>query len=136
MIRIIDTLSPSYCFSLNALPQSGALQGYKKNDPNIEKKYGKEQLTSWRRDFHATPPKMDETHPYYQPHPAPLTESLFDCQVRVLDYWEKSILPTLKPNSTVLLTAHSNTLRALVAHLDQVPIKKIPHIHIPNSVPW
>lgn len=113
----------------------GALQGYKKNDPKVEEEYGKELLYSWRRDFHATPPAMDDTHPHHRPPPAPLTESLADCQDRVVEYWKESILPTLISDSTVLLAAHSNTLRALVAYLDQVPIENIPHIHIPNSVP-
>mmetsp|Transcript_272 Transcript_272/g.647 ORF Transcript_272/g.647 Transcript_272/m.647 type:complete len:355 (-) Transcript_272:29-1093(-) len=114
----------------------GALQGYQKDDPKVEQMHGKELLASWRRDFHATPPAMDVTHPHYRPPPAPLTESLKDCQDRVLNFWQQSIFPTLAPNSTVLLAAHSNTLRALVAYLDQVPIENIPHIHIPNSVPF
>lgn len=113
----------------------GALQGSQKDDPQIEKTYGKELLTSFRRDFCAAPPAMDETHPHYQPPPAPLTESLADCQDRVLEFYMNTILPSLKPNSKVLLTAHSNSLRALVMHLDKVSIAKVPHIHIPNSVP-
>mmetsp|Transcript_29904 Transcript_29904/g.54250 ORF Transcript_29904/g.54250 Transcript_29904/m.54250 type:complete len:365 (-) Transcript_29904:88-1182(-) len=113
----------------------GALQGHEKKDPKIVEKYGQEQLTLWRKDFHAVPPAMDETHPHYAPPPAPLAESLANCQVRVLDFWKNSILPTLTPNRTVLLAAHSNTLRVLVTHLDQVPIEMVPHVQIPNSVP-
>jgi 2,3-bisphosphoglycerate-dependent phosphoglycerate mutase len=113
----------------------GSLQGERKNDPAILEKYGKDQLTLWRRDFHAVPPSMDETHMYYQPPPAPLTESLQHCQNRVLQYWYDVILPSLVPGSNVLLVAHSNTLRVLVSHLDKVDHDKIPHIHIPNSVP-
>ena len=63
------------------------------------------------------------------------SESLADCQERVLTFWRESMLPTLMPQSCVLIVAHSNTLRALVAHLDEVPVNMIPHIHIPNSVP-
>mmetsp|Transcript_42198 Transcript_42198/g.82803 ORF Transcript_42198/g.82803 Transcript_42198/m.82803 type:complete len:371 (-) Transcript_42198:36-1148(-) len=113
----------------------GALQGFRKDDPDIEAKYGIENLKSWRRNFSAAPPPMDEDHKYFQPPPAPLTESLEDCQNRVLTYWDETVLPSLTPNSNVLLAAHSNTLRALVSYLDQVPIDKVPHIHIPNSVP-
>jgi len=78
---------------------------------------------------------MDEQHPHYQPPPAPLTESLEDCQKRVLTYWNSTILPSLQPNSNVLLVAHSNTLRGLVSYLDKIPIENVPQIHIPNSVP-
>lgn len=113
----------------------GALQGFQKDDPSLPKKYGADLLRSWRRDFNSTPPAMDESHPHYRVPPAPLTESLADCQERVLKYWKETILPSLKPNTTVLLAAHSNTLRALVSYLDRVPLEKIPNLHIPNSVP-
>lgn len=54
----------------------GALQGRRKNDAELLKMYGKEQLRKWRRDFRAIPPPMDDNHPYYQPPPAPLTGKL------------------------------------------------------------
>lgn len=109
----------------------GALQGLRKDDPEILRRYGADKVKSWRRDFSVRPPPMDEE----PPPPSPSTESLEDCQERILAYWRKTILPSLTPNSNVLLAAHSNTLRALVSYLDQVPGDKIPHIHIPNSVP-
>jgi hypothetical protein len=62
-------------------------------------------------------------------------ESLADCQVRVLKYWEESIVPKLTNGSQVLLVAHSNTIRALVAFLDEIIPENVPQIHIPNSVP-
>ena len=114
----------------------GALQGYRKADPKVAERYGAANLASWRRDFHGTPPPMDDAHPHYRPPPAPLTESLKDCQDRVLSFWKESILSALAPNSTVLLAAHSNTIRALVTHLDAVHADKVPHIRIPNSVPF
>lgn len=113
----------------------GALQGHLKDDPEIEATHGLENLTAWRRDFSAAPPAMDEDHPHYAEPPAPRTESLEDCQRRVLGYWNETILPSLRPNSSALLVAHSNTLRGLVSYLDKVPVEKVPHIHIPNSVP-
>ena len=54
----------------------GKLQGRAKDDPCLTKKYGKDQLVSWRREFFAAPPPMDESHPYYEPPPAPLTGKL------------------------------------------------------------
>jgi 2,3-bisphosphoglycerate-dependent phosphoglycerate mutase len=117
----------------------GALQGLYKDDPALLEKYGKEQLLSWRRDFLAAPPPIldaDESqNAYYQPPPAPRTESLQDCQDRVLQYWNNVILPALVPGSQNLLVAHANTIRALVSYLDEVPHDQIPKLHIPNSVP-
>mmetsp|Transcript_16936 Transcript_16936/g.36621 ORF Transcript_16936/g.36621 Transcript_16936/m.36621 type:complete len:372 (+) Transcript_16936:132-1247(+) len=113
----------------------GALQGFRKDDPDILAEHGAERLASWRRDFSAAPPAMDEDHDHYAPPPAPLTESLEDCQTRVLAYWNEIILPSLTPNGAALLVAHSNTLRGLVSYLDRVPPERVPHIHIPNSVP-
>lgn len=109
----------------------GALQGKRKDDPDLEMMYGKDQLKHWRRDFRAIPPAMDETHDHHMQPPAPLTESLAQCQERVLHYWNESIVPTLEPEKTVLIAAHSNTIRALVAHLDAVPEDQVPNIHIP-----
>ena len=153
----------------------GALQGHRKNDENLMKKYGKENIRKWRRDYYATPPPLtsaaavpgdrttratatahrrgrdtSERHRYLR---QPLSESLRDCQERVLRYWDETILPSMmevKPEEgfgdivsssprqrgrRVLLAVHSNTLRALVSYLDRVPVSKIPQLHIPNSVP-
>lgn len=93
-------------------------------------------MAAWRREMRGTPPPMDEAHPYYQPPPAPLTESLYDCQKRVLKYWHGTIVPAMLNNhNTILIAAHANTIRSLIAYLDNVPDNTVPHIHIPNSVP-
>jgi len=113
----------------------GALQGLKKGCPELLEKYGAKQLESWRRGFHSSPPPMTKDHEYYLPPPAPLTESLSDCQDRVKKYWYDIILPSLVPKSKVLIAAHANTLRALVSYIDKVDLDKIPNIHIPNSIP-
>ena len=74
--------------------------------------YGDEQLAAWRREMNATPPPMDEAHPHYEPSPAPLTESLYDCQRRVIEYWHEAIVPEmLAKDRTVLIAAHANTIR-------------------------
>jgi 2,3-bisphosphoglycerate-dependent phosphoglycerate mutase len=123
----------------------GALQGTLKKDPNLFKKYSKEDILSWRRGFREAPPPMDASHPYYLPPPAPLTESLKDCQERVVQYYKEVILPGIISSSNntassdkpanILVVAHSNTIRGLCTHLDEVQEENIPHIHIANSVP-
>lgn len=88
------------------------------------------------------PPPMDDSHPHFAPPPAPRTESLHDCQVRVLRYWDETIVPAAaaashsdRHVSTVLVAAHANTIRALIAYLDEISHDDVPRIHIPNSVP-
>mmetsp|Transcript_5027 Transcript_5027/g.12731 ORF Transcript_5027/g.12731 Transcript_5027/m.12731 type:complete len:320 (-) Transcript_5027:542-1501(-) len=132
----------------------GELQGQAKSSPHLHQRYGTEQITSWRRDMHARPPPMTEVHPYYEDPPAPLTESLHDSQQRVLQYWQETIVPSMKKKGTddyysdsssttdrnscksILIVAHANTIRGLVASLDGVADTDVPKIHIPNSVPY
>jgi len=128
-------MEPTKVWELNER-HYGALQGLSKNNPELVCTYGEEQLRTWRREMMGTPPQMNEAHPHYQPPPAPLTESLHDCQVRVLKYWHGTIVPEMaKKERSILIAAHANTIRSLVAYLEDVPDDEVPHIHIPNSVP-
>ena len=122
----------------------GAVQGRLKNDPALRDEYGEATLVEWRRSLHGKPPPMDEAHEYYQPPPAPLTESLADCQKRVVSCWEESIsralfdesdLPIPPQERTVMVVAHANTLRALMAHFDELEEEQVPNLYVPNSVP-
>jgi len=122
----------------------GAVQGRLKSDPALREQYGEATLVEWRRSLHGKPPPMDECHEYYRPPPAPLTESLADCQERVVRCWTESIsralfdeadLPILPGDRTVLVVAHANTLRALMAHFDDVDEAQVPNLYVPNSVP-
>eukprot|EP00977_Amphora_coffeiformis_P028164 scaffold34712_cov179-Amphora_coffeaeformis.AAC.1 len=122
----------------------GAVQGRLKEDPELRAKYGADTIRHWRRSLHGKPPPMDETHEYYQPPPMPLTESLADCQKRVLECWEDTIAPALfeeeghpytPDQRAVVVVAHANTIRSLMTYFDQVPEDRIPAVHVPNSVP-
>eukprot|EP00562_Extubocellulus_spinifer_P031787 CAMPEP_0178723952 /NCGR_PEP_ID=MMETSP0699-20121125/25835_1 /TAXON_ID=265572 /ORGANISM="Extubocellulus spinifer, Strain CCMP396" /LENGTH=387 /DNA_ID=CAMNT_0020375095 /DNA_START=57 /DNA_END=1220 /DNA_ORIENTATION=- len=122
----------------------GCVQGRFKNDPDLVKEYGEETLVQWRRSLHGKPPPMDTSHPYYLPPPAPLTESLADCQRRVVSCWEESIsnalfdeedLPVPPDERTIMVVAHANTIRALMAHFDDVEEEQVPNLYVPNSVP-
>jgi 2,3-bisphosphoglycerate-dependent phosphoglycerate mutase len=114
----------------------GALQGLAKNSPELVRMYGTDQLIAWRREMKATPPPMNEAHPHWAPPPAPLTESLLDTQNRVIQYWRDKIVPSLLPcGRSILIAAHANTIRSLIAYLDDLSHEDVPKIHIPNSVP-
>ena len=122
----------------------GAVQGKYKDDPELAALYGSENIRYWRRSLTGKAPPMTEDHEHYRPPPAPLTESLLDCQRRVLDCWEDAIAPALfeeeglpypPEKRTIIVVAHANTIRSLMAHFDNVPEDLVTNIYCPNSVP-
>lgn len=114
----------------------GALQGMPKDSTQLIARYGKAQMKEWRRSLRSRPPPLLPHHPNFDPS-APRTESLADCRARALECYEEIIKPALfKPKKTVvLIVAHSNTLRGLISHFDDVADHDVPEIHVPNSVP-
>jgi 2,3-bisphosphoglycerate-dependent phosphoglycerate mutase len=113
----------------------GSLQGLKKDDPDLIKMHGAKQMEDWRRSFEARPPPMDETHPFWEPPPAPLTESLQDCLQRTSKFYDRAIKPRLLNGDKVLVVAHANTIRALVKKVDDISDENIRDLRIPNSIP-
>ncbi|CAB9527627.1 3-bisphosphoglycerate-dependent phosphoglycerate mutase [Seminavis robusta] len=122
----------------------GAVQGKFKNDPELKATFGEETLRYWRRSMHGKAPDMDPSHEHYLPPPAPLSESLADCQRRALDCWDDAIAPALfdeeglpipPDDRTIIVVAHANTIRSLMAHFDDVPEDMISKLYVPNSVP-
>jgi 2,3-bisphosphoglycerate-dependent phosphoglycerate mutase len=121
----------------------GALQGLDKAE-TLEK-YGQEQFMLWRRSFDTPPPPIDDDSQWSQvgdPRYAdlsddemPRTECLKDVIARMLPYWESDIIPDLKTGKTVLVTAHGNSLRALVKHLDGISDADIAELNIPTGIP-
>ena len=126
----------------------GALQGLDKKETTL--RHGAEQTMIWRRSFDVPPPPVDATSPE---HPAndpryqqliaegldasllPATECLADVLVRVLPYWNDVITPQLREGKNVLVTAHGNSLRALVMHLEKISRDDIVEFNIPTGVP-
>ena len=103
----------------------GALQG--KDKAQTLAQYGEEQFQLWRRSFDVPPPAIDDADPFSQAKDAryaginaPKTECLKDVIDRMLPYWDEAIVPDLKAGKRVLVTAHGNSLRALVKHLDGI----------------
>jgi 2,3-bisphosphoglycerate-dependent phosphoglycerate mutase len=105
-------------------------------------KHGDEQVKIWRRSFDIPPPPLDAGSPYdlsadprYTGIAIPITESLKDTIARVLPYWETAIVPELEAGKTVLISAHGNSLRALVKHLSGISDEDITGLEIPTGQP-
>jgi len=120
----------------------GALQGLDKSE-TLEK-YGEDQFMEWRRSFDTPPPVLDDSSEWSQANDPryadidgerPCTECLKDVIDRLLPYWSDSVLPDLNSGKTVLVTAHGNSLRALVKHLDGISDDDIAGLNIPTGMP-
>jgi len=121
----------------------GALQGL--NKAETAKQYGEEQVKIWRRSYDIQPPALEKSDPRYPGHDPrykelseselPLTECLKDTVARFVPYWENTIAPMVKSGKRVLVTAHGNSLRALVKYLDNIPDDEIVELNIPTGIP-
>jgi 2,3-bisphosphoglycerate-dependent phosphoglycerate mutase len=121
----------------------GALQGLHKAE--TAKKCGEEQVHQWRRSYDVRPPALTKDDPRYpgkdpiyaslSEEDLPLTECLKDTVERFLPYWHEVIAPTVKSGKKVIISAHGNSLRALVKYLDNVPDEEIPKLNIPTGIP-
>jgi 2,3-bisphosphoglycerate-dependent phosphoglycerate mutase len=120
----------------------GALQG--KDKAQTLAQYGEEQFALWRRSFDVPPPAIVDgsefsqaADPRYSDLGAdlPRTECLKDVVTRMLPYWHDAIVPDLTSGKTVLVTAHGNSLRALVKHLDGISDDDIAGLNIPTGIP-
>jgi 2,3-bisphosphoglycerate-dependent phosphoglycerate mutase len=121
----------------------GALQGL--NKAEIVAKYGEEQVLKWRRSYDIRPPalkKTDERSPGNDPKykdldnkDLPLTECLKDTVERFLPYWQEVIVPLIRADKRVIISAHGNSIRALVKYIDDVSDVDIVGINIPTGVP-
>ncbi len=121
----------------------GALQGLDKKETAA--RHGAEQVHAWRRGYDTPPPPVDldsPEHPLNDPRYAhlppdvlPAAECLKDVVERVLPYWFDRIAPQLLAGLDVLVTAHGNSLRALLKHLDGVSDGDIADVNIPTGAP-
>jgi len=121
----------------------GALQGL--NKAEMAKKFGEEQVLIWRRSYDVPPPmleKTDDRYPGNDPRykeldekDIPLTECLKDTVERFLPYWHEVIAPTISSGKRVIISAHGNSLRALVKYLDDISEQDIVKLNIPTGIP-
>lgn len=121
----------------------GALQGQYKS--KLAAEIGEEQVLIWRRSYDTPPPALKTSDPRYpgsdnrykdlEPKDVPLTECLKDTVKRVLPYWHDTIAPTIKSGKNILISAHGNSLRALVKYLDNISEDEIIKLNIPTGIP-
>jgi 2,3-bisphosphoglycerate-dependent phosphoglycerate mutase len=121
----------------------GALQGMDKGETAA--KYGDDQVLVWRRSYDTPPPALDASDdrasfndPRYAGLPQeqiPLTECLKDTVARVMPVWEQDIAPAIRAGKQILISAHGNSLRALIKMLDNISDADIVGLNIPNGQP-
>jgi len=118
----------------------GGLTGLDKQE--TREKHGEEQVHVWRRSFDVPPPELEPGSQFdlsndarYAGIDIPRTESLKLTIERVLPYWESAILPQLAKGETVIISAHGNSLRALVKHLSNISDEDITGLEIPTGQP-
>ncbi|HUI43997.1 MAG TPA: 2,3-diphosphoglycerate-dependent phosphoglycerate mutase [Terriglobia bacterium] len=121
----------------------GALQGLNKAETAAT--YGEQQVKVWRRSYDIQPPALEEADPRFPGRDPryqslaksqlPLTECLKDTVARFLPCWNDVIAPDVRAGKRVLITAHGNSLRALVKYLDNIPDADIVELNIPTGMP-
>jgi 2,3-bisphosphoglycerate-dependent phosphoglycerate mutase len=121
----------------------GALQGLDKGETAA--KYGDEQVLVWRRSYDTPPPPLEENDDrtsFNDPRYAslskgqiPLTECLKDTVARVMPAWDEEIAPAIRAGKKILISAHGNSLRALIKMLDGISDAEIVGLNIPNGQP-
>jgi len=121
----------------------GALQGLYKS--KLAAELGEEQVLIWRRSYDTPPPTLKTSDPRYpgndnkykglESKDLPLAECLKDTVERFLPYWQDTIAPTIRGGKNVLISAHGNSLRALVKYLDNISEDEIVKLDIPTGIP-
>jgi 2,3-bisphosphoglycerate-dependent phosphoglycerate mutase len=121
----------------------GVLQGL--NKEKTAEKFGEEQVLKWRRSYDIRPDaleKDDPRHPCHDPKykdlsedELPATECLKDTVERVIPFWHDNIAPTLKDGKHILISAHGNSLRAVLKYLNNISDEEIVSINIPTGLP-
>jgi len=121
----------------------GALQGQNKQE--MVNQHGSEQVQKWRRSYGTRPPelthtdrrrlRLDPRYAHLKASEFPRSESLKDTLQRVLPYWKETIAPHLRSGKKVLISAHGNSLRALVKYLDHIADDEIEKFEIPTGLP-
>ncbi|MEW6282463.1 MAG: 2,3-diphosphoglycerate-dependent phosphoglycerate mutase [Candidatus Eremiobacterota bacterium] len=121
----------------------GALQGL--NKAETAARHGEDQVKIWRRSYDIPPPTLEPSDERFPGHDRryaglsdadlPRTESLKDTVARFIPYWHDTLAPAIRSGQRLLVTAHGNSLRALVKYLDGISDQAIVDLNIPTGVP-
>jgi len=118
----------------------GGLTGL--NKAETAAKHGEAQVKVWRRSYDVPPPVMETESEYHPSHDrrydgieVPSTECLKDTVARFVPYYLESIVPLIRSGKRVIISAHGNSLRALVKHLEGIPDDEISELNIPTGIP-
>jgi 2,3-bisphosphoglycerate-dependent phosphoglycerate mutase len=114
----------------------GWLQG--KNRDEMRKKFGCEQVEKWRRGYEVKPPTKDKAVYKYEEvggENIPSTESLKDTEERLMPYWNEKIAPEIKKGKRVIISAHGNSIRALIKNIEGLSGDEIVKVEIPIGIP-
>ena len=121
----------------------GRLQGMNKIE--IFEQWGEQQSYQWWRGFHEPPPALehdDPRHPRFEsqyktvnPELLPSTESLEQCQIRTLPYWQEEITRRMQSGKRLLVVSHGNTIRAIRMHIEKISVEAIEKVEIPSASP-
>ena len=121
----------------------GGLQGL--NKAETAQKFGDAQVMAWRRSYDVPPPALtpgdercegaDPRYAKLQADQVPLTECLKDTVERVMPFWNDSLAPAIRSGKRVLISAHGNSIRAMVKYLDGISDQDIVGLNIPNGEP-
>src|SRR4051794_14780920 len=121
----------------------GALQGL--NKAETAARFGDAQVLAWRRSYDVPPPPLepgaprseagDPRYASLKPGEVPLTECLKDTVERVLPFWRSELAPAIRSGKRLLISAHGNSMRALVKYLDGISDADIVGLNIPNGIP-
>ena len=135
-------IETKYAWQLNER-HYGGLQGL--NKAEMAGKYGEAQVLVWRRSYAVRPPEMSDAQyaeqnrqEIFEAVPVdrmPRTESLADTYERAVGYWNSDIAPAIKGGKRILISAHGNSLRAIVKYLDNISDDDISGLNIPTGVP-
>ncbi|MGM5481634.1 MAG: 2,3-bisphosphoglycerate-dependent phosphoglycerate mutase [Nanobdellota archaeon] len=96
----------------------GALQGMNKDV--AREKHGKKQVFVWRRSYEIRPPEG---------------ESLKDVCKRSVPYFKNTIMKQVKEGKNVIISAHGNSLRAIIKYIENISDKEIPHLELATGKP-
>jgi 2,3-bisphosphoglycerate-dependent phosphoglycerate mutase len=115
----------------------GALQGMNKDE--MRDKFGAEQVEIWRRSYDIKPPikegEVEFKYKEIKEGEVPLAESLKDTEERLLPYFKENIILAIKEGKKVIISAHGNSIRALIKNIENISKEEITKIEIPVGIP-